>query len=118
MAQDDEEELRIRERTEARERTQQAQAAARGQGIMNIKKDYVPRAQAKRQNQQMALCPNCKQQIPYDELEHHMRGMILLCILFRSHLTYLQSNFLTRAGKNKSSVRTLVLRLRTFPQQM
>ena len=75
QAQEDEEERRIRERAEERERAQQAQAAAKGTtGPMRIRNDYVPRAQAKRQNVAMALCPNCKQQIPYDELEQHMRS--------------------------------------------
>src|SRR5438105_4720114 len=70
-----EEEGRSRERAEERERAQQAQAAAKGAtGPMRIRNDYVPRAQAKRQNVAMALCPNCKQQIPYDELEQHMRS--------------------------------------------
>ena len=71
-----EEERAIAERTAAREAAQAAQAAARtsAPGQPKIRSDYVPRAQAKRQNVQMALCPNCKQQIPYDELEHHMKG--------------------------------------------
>ena len=67
----------IAERNEARERAQAAQAAAKGPlpgQPLRIRNDYVPRAQAKRQNVTMALCPNCKQQIPFDELEHHMKG--------------------------------------------
>ena len=66
----------IAERTKAREAAQATQAAARGSapGQPKIRSDYVPRAQAKRQNVQLALCPNCKQQIPFDELEHHMKG--------------------------------------------
>ncbi|KAF2839074.1 hypothetical protein M501DRAFT_1003628 [Patellaria atrata CBS 101060] len=72
--QETEEEEKIRERTEARERAQLAQAAAKvTTGPMRIRNDYVPRAQAKRQSAAMALCPNCKQQVPYDELENHMR---------------------------------------------
>ena len=73
---DTEEERAIAERTAAREAAQAAQAAARTgiPGQPKIRSDYVPRAQQKRQNTQMALCPNCKQQIPYDELEHHMKG--------------------------------------------
>ena len=72
-----EEERAIAERTAAREAAQAAQAAARGgtPGQPKIRSDYVPRAQAKRQNVQMALCPYCKQQIPFDELEHHMKGI-------------------------------------------
>lgn len=75
-AQADEEERAIAERTQAREAAQAAQAAAKGGAgqPMKIRNDYVPRAQAKRQNVQMALCPNCKQQIPYDELDHHMKS--------------------------------------------
>lgn len=75
-AQEDEEERAIAERTEARERAQAAQAAAKGGAgqPMRIRNDYVPRAQAKRQNVAMALCPNCKQQIPFDELDQHVRS--------------------------------------------
>ena len=75
-AQADDEQRAIEERTQARKAAQAAQEAAKG-GVgqpMRIRNDYVPRAQAKRQNVAMALCPNCNQQIPYDELEHHMRG--------------------------------------------
>ena len=74
--QDEEEESRIRERTEARERAQAAQAAAKGGAgqPMRIRNDYVPRAQARRQNMAMAICPNCNQQIPHDEIEQHMRS--------------------------------------------
>ena len=73
---DDEEERAIAERTEARERAQLAQLAAKGGANqpMRIRNDYVPRAQAKRQNVTMALCPNCKQQIAVDELPQHMRS--------------------------------------------
>lgn len=75
-AQEDDEERAISERTEARERAHTAQAAAKGGAgqPMRIRNDYVPRAQAKRQNVAMALCPNCKQQIPFDELDSHMRS--------------------------------------------
>lgn len=74
----DEDEEAIRERAEARERAQQAQAAAKaGPGPMRIRNDYVPRAQAKRKNQQMATCPNCKQPVPVDEMEEHIRSKSL-----------------------------------------
>lgn len=77
---EDEEEQRIRERTEARARAQQAQAEAKGGAApMRIKENYVPRAAARAANkQQMALCPNCNQQIPYDELDAHMRSKLTL----------------------------------------
>ncbi|KAF2452441.1 Pre-mRNA splicing factor PRP21 like protein-domain-containing protein, partial [Lineolata rhizophorae] len=77
-AAEEEEEQRIRERAEARERAAQAQAAAKGAGPMRIKSDYVPRAQAKRQAANTAMCPNCKMQIPYDELEAHMKSNAML----------------------------------------
>ncbi|KAI5249354.1 hypothetical protein E4T43_00741 [Aureobasidium subglaciale] len=72
-AQEQEEDARIAERAAERQRAEQAQAAARGQGPMRIRNDYVPRAQARRQNAATALCPNCKQQIPFNELEQHMK---------------------------------------------
>lgn len=110
---EDDEERAISERSEARERAHAAQAAAKGGAgqPMRIRNDYVPRAQAKRQNVAMALCPNCKQNIPFDELESHMRS--------KSHtrpqttafppqqtltsFVLKQSNFSTPAGKNNAS---------------
>lgn len=76
---EDEEDQRIRERTEARQRAQQVQAEAKGVAApMKIKENYVPRAAARAASKtQMALCPNCKQQIPYDELQEHMRSKYL-----------------------------------------
>jgi splicing factor 3A subunit 1 len=78
---DDEEAQRIREREEARARMQQAQAEAKGGAApMKIKENYVPRAAARaanKQGTQMALCPNCKEQIPMNELDAHMRIELL-----------------------------------------
>jgi splicing factor 3A subunit 1 len=72
--QETEEEQSIRERAEARERAAQAHAMAKGTtGPMRIRNDYVPRAQHKKMGQNVAICPNCNQPIPYDELENHMR---------------------------------------------
>jgi len=73
-AQEQEEDARIQERAAERERAEQAQAAARATGPMRIRNDYVPRAQARRQNVTTALCPNCRQQVPYNELEQHMKS--------------------------------------------
>lgn len=82
---DEEEEQRIRERTEARARAQQAQAEAKGGAApMRIKENYVPRAAARaasKQGTQLALCPNCKQQIPYNELDEHMRSEFFSIII-------------------------------------
>ena len=99
-AQQDEEERAIADRKQSWEAAQAAQAVAKGGASqpMRIRNDYVPRAQAKRQNLQMALCPNCKQQIPYDELDHHMKSKSpnlpshhshfpLLCILQNSSVS-------------------------------
>ncbi|KAF1810131.1 Surp module [Eremomyces bilateralis CBS 781.70] len=69
---------RLREQMAANERAQQAQAAAKGgPGTMKIRSDYVPRAQAKRQQQNGYLCPNCKQVIPAEEWENHMKIELL-----------------------------------------
>ncbi|KAH7158251.1 Pre-mRNA splicing factor PRP21 like protein-domain-containing protein [Dactylonectria estremocensis] len=80
-AQEEEEERRIQERAEAQARKQQAHTEARGGAApMKIKENYVPRAAQKaanKQGAQMALCPNCKQQIPMNELEAHMRIELL-----------------------------------------
>ncbi|EGY20687.1 hypothetical protein VD0002_g9162 [Verticillium dahliae] len=78
-AEEEEEDRRIQERSDARAREQQARAEARGgNGPMKIKENYVPRAmQRAAQAVPMALCPNCKQQIPMDELEAHMRIELL-----------------------------------------
>ncbi|KAK0655195.1 Pre-mRNA splicing factor PRP21 like protein-domain-containing protein [Cercophora newfieldiana] len=79
-AEEEEEMQRIQEREQDRQRMQQAQAEARG-GVapMRIKENYVPRA-AQRANKfgaQTALCPNCRQQIPLDEMDEHMRIELL-----------------------------------------
>ena len=44
---------------------------------MKIKENYVPRAAqraASKFGAQTALCPNCKQQIPLNEMDEHMRS--------------------------------------------
>ena len=71
------EERAIAERTQAREQAQAANKAASSQPPMRIREDYVPRAQAKRQTAATAICPNCKQAIPYDELDRHMKIELL-----------------------------------------
>ncbi|KAL3956982.1 hypothetical protein ACCO45_009828 [Purpureocillium lilacinum] len=80
-AQEEEEARRIQERADAQARMQQAQAEARGGNApMKIRENYVPRAAqraANRQGTQTALCPNCKQQIPINELDEHMRIELL-----------------------------------------
>lgn len=44
---------------------------------MKIRSDYVPRAQAARKNAATALCPNCKQSFPVDQIQEHMRIELL-----------------------------------------
>lgn len=77
-AREEEEERRIQERVEQQARKQQAHTEARGGAApMKIRENYVPRAaqkNANKQGTQTALCPNCKQQIPMNELEAHMRS--------------------------------------------
>jgi splicing factor 3A subunit 1 len=75
-AQEEEEERRIQERTEARQRLHEAQVGARGGAAMKIRENYVPRAAQRAANKQtgQALCPNCKQLIPVNELQEHMRS--------------------------------------------
>lgn len=75
-AQELEEDRRIQERAEAQDRMHQAQAEARGApSNVKIRENYVPRAAQKMARQsQMALCPNCKQMIPEDEMQEHMRS--------------------------------------------
>lgn len=77
-AEEEEELQRIQEREQARARMHQAQAEARGgTAPIKIKENYVPRAAQRAANKaQMALCPNCKQQIPINELDEHMRSKL------------------------------------------
>ncbi|KAJ5930647.1 hypothetical protein N7466_006140 [Penicillium verhagenii] len=51
--------------------------AVPGQPPMRIRSDYVPRAQARRQQGATAICPNCHQQIPVAELDEHVRIELL-----------------------------------------
>ncbi len=57
----------------------QAQSEAKGNvGPVKIRENYVPRAAMRgaATAAQMALCPNCKQQIPINELDEHMRSKV------------------------------------------
>jgi splicing factor 3A subunit 1 len=76
-AEEEAEAQRIQEREQERLR-QQAQAEARGGAApMKIKENYVPRAAqraASKFGTQTAMCPNCKQQIPLNEMDEHMRS--------------------------------------------
>lgn len=70
----EEEQARLaRERQAESDQRARAQAAARG-APGRIVTDYVPRAATKKTNVQMAVCPNCKQQIPSNEMDEHIRS--------------------------------------------
>lgn len=73
----DEESSRFAERQAQQQRAEAARAAASGQGPMRIRQDYVPRAQARKQNVATGICPNCNQSIPMNELQEHMRSTYL-----------------------------------------
>jgi splicing factor 3A subunit 1 len=69
---------RAREEEQARRQAEQdqrarAQAATRG-APGRIVTDYVPRAAAKKANVALAVCPNCKQNIPANEMDEHIRS--------------------------------------------
>ncbi|KAG9247416.1 Pre-mRNA splicing factor PRP21 like protein-domain-containing protein [Calycina marina] len=77
-AEEEDEEQRIRERTEARQRAQQAQVEANGGNApMRIKENYVPRAMQRANKANVVICPNCKTQMPANELDEHMRIELL-----------------------------------------
>ncbi|KAL2020494.1 hypothetical protein VTK56DRAFT_8379 [Thermocarpiscus australiensis] len=78
---EDAEAQRAQESEQERLRMQQAQAEARG-GVppMKIKENYVPRAAqraASKFSTQTTMCPNCKQQIPVNEMDEHLRIELL-----------------------------------------
>ncbi|KAL2180707.1 Pre-mRNA splicing factor PRP21 like protein-domain-containing protein [Thermothelomyces heterothallicus CBS 202.75] len=77
----EEEAQKAQEKEQERTRVQQAQAEARGGAApMKIKENYVPRAAqraASKFGTQTAMCPNCKQQIPLNEMDEHMRIELL-----------------------------------------
>jgi splicing factor 3A subunit 1 len=52
-------------------------APAPGQPPMRIRQDYIPRAQQRAARPTTALCPNCGQQIPINELDNHLRIELL-----------------------------------------
>lgn len=79
-AQELEEDRRIQERADAQARMHQAQSSARGGApAMKIRENYVPQAAQKAAKKvQTTQCRNCKQQIPINEIEEHMRSMLSL----------------------------------------
>jgi splicing factor 3A subunit 1 len=106
-AEEETETQRIQEREQERARMQQAQAEARGGAApMKIKENYIPRAAQRAANKfgtQTAMCPNCKQQIPLNEMDEHMRSEFLPPLVSASgcRANMLQLNFLTHGGRNR-----------------
>jgi splicing factor 3A subunit 1 len=83
----EEEQARLaRERQAESEQRARAQAAARG-APGRIVTDYVPRAATKKANVQMAVCPNCKQQIPSNEMDEHIRSRLSESCIPKNMLT-------------------------------
>ncbi|KAB8356359.1 hypothetical protein FH972_023943 [Carpinus fangiana] len=76
VVQETPEEILIRERAANREAAQAATRPAAG-GPMKIRSDYVPRAKQRRQQPTQVICPNCKQSIPADQFEEHIRIELL-----------------------------------------
>lgn len=62
---------------QAEARAAQPATAPARPGGMKIRENYVPRAAQKAQTKAMTVCRNCKQQIPVDEIEEHMRIELL-----------------------------------------
>lgn len=60
------EEERDRARAKAKAKANPSQQA-------RVRTDYVPQAQARNKQHNTSMCPNCKQQIPNDEMEQHLR---------------------------------------------
>ena len=121
LTEEEEEERRIRERSEARARAHQAQGGAGG-APLKIRENYVPRgAQRAKPAGPSALCPNCKQMIPLNEMEEHMRSKkrtlpppaighrVLICI---------QLNSSTPAGRSRKPRPMRATRGRTSHKSM
>ena len=65
----EEEQARVQAEADSRARQQAATRGAPGR----IVTDYVPRA-AKKANVATVVCPNCKQNIPSNEIDEHIRS--------------------------------------------
>lgn len=108
-AEEEHEVQRIREREQERLRMQQAQTEARGGAApMKIKENYVPRAAQRAANKisaQTAMCPNCKQQIPLNEMDDHMRSehLIHVIFVFQQLLTHLVVELLDPRWKEQKA---------------
>lgn len=93
----EEEQARAQAEADARARQQAATRGAPGR----IVTDYVPRA-AKKANVATVVCPNCKQNIPANEIDEHIRST-LSHLLLRISLTAFQLNCLIPVGKNNET---------------
>jgi splicing factor 3A subunit 1 len=98
---------RAREEENARRQTEneqraRAQAATRG-APGRIVNDYVPRAAVKKANVAAVLCPNCKQSIPANEIDEHIRSKYFIFQHGSLVNAYLQSSFWIPDGKNSET---------------
>lgn len=108
------------EKEQERLRVQQAQAEARGGAApMKIKENYVPRAAQRAANKfgtQTAMCPNCKQQIPLNEMDEHMRSEFCPRGAVKNMANTQQSSCSTRAGRSRRPRRRPGTPRRTCPR--
>jgi splicing factor 3A subunit 1 len=84
-----------------------------------IVQNAAPRAAARRGRVTMATCPNCKLQIPYDELEQHMKSKLhrtppLLAVIEEHANVVQQSNFSIQDGGSRKPKKHNEPRLRTY----
>lgn len=79
-----------------------AQAATRG-APGRIVTDYVPRAGVKKANVATAVCPNCKQNIPANEMDEHIRSECLISLLEEHANKSFQSSFSIRDGRSSAT---------------
>lgn len=111
------EDLRLQRIKEEKEqaRAREIQRAAMESRGMKIKKDYVPKGIA-RASVATAICPNCKQSIPENELDEHIRIELLdprwkeqkrsLDQRRQQHLQLNQGADITTSLRNLASART------------
>jgi splicing factor 3A subunit 1 len=111
---------RAREEEQARRQVEndqraRAQAATRG-APGRIVTDYVPRAAAKKSSVATVVCPNCKQNIPANEIDEHIRSKPPQSILSGLGANFgFQLNFSTLAGRSSATRPKLGTQPRSTP---
>lgn len=114
---------RAREEEQARrqaenEQRARAQAATRG-APGRIVTDYVPRAATKKSNIATVVCPNCKQNIPANEIDEHIRSKYFYTqfLKYDSNVCF-QSNSSIPAGRSSATKPRPGTPLRSIPQML